>query len=97
MTQRKKPQRKSTEEKNIVKSPIDPYEQLDFDNAQQLVGKRQRYIRKPKKSADVMARLLARKGYGQQQTSMQLVDAWNIVIGDKHGSEIFAEACWKFM
>ena len=61
---------------------MDSYEELDFNQAEKLVQKRQFFRRRPKKSADIVARLMARKGYGQQQSTNQLVDAWNVVVGD---------------
>ena len=60
----------------------DPYEEQDFEHAQELVRKRQRYQRRPKKMADVIGRLMARKGYGQQQVSDQLSDAWQAVASE---------------
>ena len=65
----------------------DPYEELDFEQADELVQKRQRFRRRPKKMADVIARLMARKGYGQQQTSDQLREAWDAVAGETWRSQ----------
>ena len=65
----------------------DPYEELDFDQAEQLVRKRQRFHRRPKRMADVIARLMARKGYGQQQSADEIRAAWNVIAGDQWQSQ----------
>ena len=57
-----------------------PYEEQDFDNAQDLVRKRQRFQRKPKTTADLLGRLMARQGYAQQQSQNQLHEVWAAVI-----------------
>ena len=59
------------------------YDELDFSQAQDLLKKRQRYFRRPKKPADLLARLMARKGYAQTQSSNNLEDIWNQVVGPK--------------
>ena len=43
------------------------YDELDFSQAHDLVKKRQRYFRRPKKPADLLAKLMARKGYAVNQ------------------------------
>lgn len=59
------------------------YEELDFDNAQNLVQKRQRFRRRPKRTADLLSQLFARKGYGQSQSINELEEAWEIAAGPK--------------
>lgn len=59
------------------------YEQKDFDNAQDLVKTRQRFKRRPKRSADVLTQLLARQGYTQTKSADELTAAWDTAAGDK--------------
>lgn len=54
----------------------DSDEELDFQQANDLVHQRQRFKRKPRRSADIIARLMARKGYAQQQSADELIQAW---------------------
>ncbi len=37
---------------------------------------------RPKKMGDVVSQLLARRGYGQQETSAALAEAWKIAAGE---------------
>lgn len=57
------------------------YEQKDFDNAQDLVRTRQRFKRRPKRSADVLSQLLARQGYAQTKSIGDLTAAWDQAVG----------------
>ena len=59
------------------------YDELDFSQAQDLVKNRQRYFRRPKKSADILGRLMARKGYAQTESANELEEVWNQVVGLK--------------
>ncbi len=59
------------------------FEELDFSQAQDLVKSRQRYFRRPKKSADIVGRLMARKGYAQTESANELETVWNQVVGPK--------------
>ena len=59
------------------------YDELDFSQAQDLVKNRQRYFRRPKKSADIFGRLMARKGYAQTESANELEEVWNQVVGLK--------------
>jgi len=59
------------------------YDELDFSQAQDLVKNRQRYFRRPQKSADVLGRLMARKGYAQTESANELEEVWNQVVGLK--------------
>ena len=63
------------------------YDELDFSQAHDLVKKRQRYFRRPKKPADILAKLMARKGYAQTESSNDLEDTWNRVVGPKWQSK----------
>lgn len=60
------------------------YDELDFSNASDLVNKRQRYRRRPKKSADLVSRLMARQGYTQTRSNDELKEAWEIAVGPKY-------------
>ena len=57
-------------------------DELDFNQAAKLVGQRQRYRRGPKKSANLVAQLMARKGYGQQQSIRELDEIWSTIAAD---------------
>jgi predicted nucleic acid-binding Zn ribbon protein len=59
------------------------YEQQDFDNAQDHVRNRQRFKRRPKRSADVLTQLLARQGYGQTKSIGDLSEAWDQAVGSQ--------------
>ena len=59
------------------------YDELDFSQAQDLVKNRQRYFRRPKKSADILGRLMARKGYAQTESANELEEVWNQIVGVK--------------
>lgn len=65
----------------------DSYDELDFSQAQDLVKSRQRFFRRPKRPADILARLMARKGYAQTQSSNELEETWNRVVGPKWQSK----------
>lgn len=54
----------------------DADDELDFQQAQKLVRQRQYFRRGPKKSANLIAQLMARKGYAQQQLIRQLDEVW---------------------
>ena len=60
-----------------------PYDELDFDQANDLVRQRQRFYRRPKRSADILGHLMARRGYGQTETAKQLEETWNEIVGPK--------------
>ena len=55
----------------------------DFENVQFDVKGRQRFRRRPKRAADVLSRLMARKGYGQTQSKQNLDEAWQIAVGPR--------------
>lgn len=59
------------------------YDELDFSNASDLVNKRQRFRRRPKNSADLISRLMARQGYTQTRSNDELNEAWGIAVGPK--------------
>ena len=59
------------------------YDELDFSQAQDLVKSRQRYFRRPKKPADILGRLMARKGYAQTESANELEETWNQIVGPK--------------
>ncbi|MFT5300813.1 MAG: hypothetical protein ACI87E_000439 [Mariniblastus sp.] len=63
------------------------YDELDFSQANELVKSRQRYFRRPKRPADILSRLMARKGYAQTETANELEDTWNQVAGEKWKSK----------
>jgi predicted nucleic acid-binding Zn ribbon protein len=45
------------------------------------IAARQRYGRKPKRIADVLSRLIAKKGYGRLQATTQFEQAWAEAVG----------------
>ena len=42
---------------------------------------RQRFGRAPKRMADILSRLIARKGYGRLQSTAIFEDAWRTAVG----------------
>ena len=60
-----------------------PYDELDFEQANDLVKSRQRYFRRPQRTADILGRLMARKGYAQTEIANELENTWNEVVGAK--------------
>ena len=64
-----------------------PYDELDFTQANDLVKSRQRYARRPKRPADILAQLMARKGYAQTETANELESTWNQVVGKQWQSK----------
>ncbi len=59
------------------------YDNLDFDQATDLTNQRRRFKRRPKRPANILSQLMARKGYGQSKTNDELDDTWNAIVGDK--------------
>ena len=57
----------------------DKFAELDFQQADQLIRSRQFVSRGPRKSSDLIAKLMARKGYGQQQAARELDEIWNAI------------------
>jgi hypothetical protein len=54
-------------------------DELDFEQANRLINARQFFPRRPKKAADLIAQLMARKGWGQSTAVDELDIAWNLV------------------
>jgi predicted nucleic acid-binding Zn ribbon protein len=63
------------------------YEEEDFSKATDLVGKRRRYFRRPKRPADLLGQLMARKGYAQTDSQDELSEVWYSLISDKFKSK----------
>ena len=63
-------------------SDKESYDELDFSNASELVGKRRRYFRRPKRPADLLGQLMARKGFSQQESKNELSDVWGSLVGE---------------
>lgn len=63
------------------------YEEEDFANAHDLVNKRQRFVRRPKRTADLLGQLMARKGYNQVEAQDELGQAWLETIDDRFKSK----------
>ena len=59
------------------------YDNLDFDQATDLTNQRRRFKRRPKRPANILSQLMARKGYGQTKTNNELDETWNAIVGDK--------------
>ena len=45
------------------------------------IAARQRFGRKPKRIADILSRLVAKKGYGRLQATAQFQEAWAEAVG----------------
>ncbi len=58
-------------------------EEIDFQQANELTRGRQRFFRRPKKPADIISQLMARKGYCQNQSANELEDLWQELVGQK--------------
>ena len=63
------------------------FEELDFNQATDLTNQRRRFKRRPKRPANILSQLLARKGYGQTKTNDELDSVWNDVVGEKWQSK----------
>ena len=63
-------------------SDNESYEEEDFSNASELVAKRRRYFRRPKRPADLLGQLMSRKGFAQQESTNDLSKVWNSLVGD---------------
>ena len=63
-------------------SDKESYDEQDFSNASELVGKRRRYFRRPKRPADLLGQLMARKGFAQQKSKNDLSEVWNTLVGE---------------
>ena len=61
------------------------WDEIDFSNATDLVGKRQRFRRRPKRPADVIGRMMARQGYAQSKSNDELNDDWEKAVGKYSG------------
>lgn len=59
------------------------YDNLDFDQATDLTNQRRRFKRRPKRPANILSQLMARKGYGQKKTNDELDEIWNVIVGEK--------------
>ncbi len=64
-----------------------PFEEQDFDQAHDLIRDRQRFSRKAKPASALLNRLLARKGYAQQQSSRELDEHWNAIVDPRWHSK----------
>lgn len=54
----------------------------DFASCQEREARRA-YARRPKKIADVLAQLIAQKGYGRVESSAALEEAWRAAAGEQ--------------
>lgn len=59
------------------------YDEQDFNNAEKLVRGRQFFSRRPKQMGNVVAQLMARKGYGQEKSNAELSTAWQNIVGER--------------
>lgn len=57
------------------------YEEQDFNQANDLVKQRQRFSRRPKRMGNILAQLMARKGYAQDQSHSELESIWIEIAG----------------
>ena len=58
------------------------YDEEDFDDASRLVKNRQFFQRRPQRAADLIAKLMARKGYGQSSAANELHNVWQSVTAE---------------
>lgn len=63
------------------------YEEQDFSDAEATVRKRRRYQARPKKTADLLGQLMARKGYNQIESQDELGQQWMELVGETYGSK----------
>jgi predicted nucleic acid-binding Zn ribbon protein len=59
------------------------FDQLDFESAQKFIKEKQFNRAKPKKAKDLLAKLMTRKGLGQQQANEALQIAWKQAVGER--------------
>jgi len=57
------------------------YREDDAKEIIEEIASRQRHGRKPKRIADVLSRLIAKKGYGRLQATAQFEQAWAAAVG----------------
>ncbi|MEE2641154.1 MAG: DUF721 domain-containing protein [Planctomycetota bacterium] len=62
------------------KSNQQPFDDEDFLEQANFFSKRQIYRRKPKKADEILGRLLARKGYQQNESNRQIEEIWESII-----------------
>ncbi|MCH2177606.1 MAG: DUF721 domain-containing protein [Mariniblastus sp.] len=62
-------------------NPSEDYSELDFDNAQDQVQRRQIYKRRIKTASSFIGQIMARRGIAQEQTSNELAEIWAQVVG----------------
>ncbi len=62
------------------------FDEQDFEQTHDLVKSRQRFFRRPRKPADILGQLMARKGYVQTETADELESAWKKIVGEKWSS-----------
>ena len=71
-----------------MNGPLEPnFEEQDFSQAHDLIKQRQRFSRRPRRPADILSHLMARKGYGQTESANELETSWNEVVGLKWQSK----------
>ena len=58
-------------------------EESDFQQAADLTKQRQRFLRRPKRPANIISQLMARKGYCQTQSANELEEVWFQIVGVK--------------
>lgn len=63
------------------------YDELDFNQANDLTNQRRRFKRRPKRPANILSQLMARKGYGQTKSTNELDEVWNAIVGEKWQSK----------
>ena len=64
--------------------------EVDFQQAHELVTGRQRFQRRAKHASMLINHLLARKGYGQTESQSDLQTTWQQVVGTKWKDKTFA-------
>ncbi|MEL7498727.1 MAG: DUF721 domain-containing protein [Planctomycetota bacterium] len=64
-----------------------PYEEEDLQDTHKLVQKRQRFQRRPKRTADLLGQLMARKGYNQVESQDELGNVWQEILDKQFHSK----------
>ncbi len=59
------------------------FSELEFSQTNDLVNARQRFTRRPKRTAEILSHLMARKGYVQTETANELQTTWAEIVGPK--------------
>ena len=59
------------------------YDQLDFESTEKFIKEKQFNRPNPKRAKDLLAKLMTRKGLGQQQANEALQIVWKKAVGER--------------